>query len=633
MTTEPSFGSLCARMFPGTSSRASMPRARRASCAVGLTALLFAGIYGAQADQNTPENAARIEQDPREDGNFWGMGTGAEWMSAYPSFNPRLKHAGVRWLRAFYEWAEIQPEPGVWNWTLVDRLVKNSRANNLRQTGGFLYFAPWASADGSTRTFPIKDMQYWRDYVRETVDRYQKDIKYWEIWNEFNGSFAVNGTPQIYADLVREASRTAKAIDPGAKIGMSVANFDLHFLAAAIKAGAAGYFDYICVHPYENLGALMNNGEVGFLGLAGKLRAMLKAHDQNVDIPLWINEIGILTPVKPDAEKDRAQAEGLAKTYLLALASGFQRVFWFEVRGPSYGNDSDFGIIRADGSARPAYFTLKTLTTLLGPNPKYAGWLNLDQGGYGFLFEGADQTVLAAWSPRGQTHAVSFTSPARVTDLAGEETSHPAKKTLALTAEPVLITRVPKALEEEARRNKDQPFPWGGDPSGAEVAVSRLGATNEEQGLQQLSMDTTIPGASTDETWRETDFSRADSEGRYAYFQLHPRFAPYGTRDFEITAVVRGIAPGKTAGTNLDYESVNGYVSANRYLTIPTDGKWHELVWNVNDADFVGGWAWNFRLNAMGSPNQFEIKEVRIRKLAGKAQQNLGLNDQSRSLP
>jgi hypothetical protein len=87
------------------------------------------------------------------------------------------------------------------------------------------------------------------------VERYHKDIKYWEVWNEFNGSFYEgNDKPKAYADLVVAAYDAAKKADPTAKIGMSVANFDIGFFAAAIKAGAANHFDFLCVHPYENLG-------------------------------------------------------------------------------------------------------------------------------------------------------------------------------------------------------------------------------------------------------------------------------------------------------------------------------------------------------------------------------------------
>jgi len=122
------------------------------------------------------------------------------------------------------------------------------------------YLAPWASADGGTRKFPIKDIQYWRDYVVQLVGRYHRDIKYWEVWNEFNGSFADSGTPKIYAELVREASISAKAVDPSAKIGLSVSQFRRPFSGCGhqrrVPRDTSTMF---CVHPYEKLGALEND--------------------------------------------------------------------------------------------------------------------------------------------------------------------------------------------------------------------------------------------------------------------------------------------------------------------------------------------------------------------------------------
>ena len=114
--------------------------------------------------------------DPRDDRSPWGVGTGAEWFSAYPVFNPMLKQAGVRWLRGFYEWQTVQPKQGHWNFALPDRLVENARANGIHLTGSFGLLAPWASADGGTRRFPIKNIQFWRDYVRGVVERYHSNI-------------------------------------------------------------------------------------------------------------------------------------------------------------------------------------------------------------------------------------------------------------------------------------------------------------------------------------------------------------------------------------------------------------------------------------------------------------------------
>ncbi|WOJ91232.1 glycosyl hydrolase [Methylocapsa polymorpha] len=574
---------------------------------------LLSGIHPAYAAAPGDVTADGV-RDPQDDASPWGIASGAEWAADYPKFNLALQTVGVRWLRSSYPWHAIQPTEGTWIWRPMDDLVANARANHIHLTAGFGYLATWASADGGTYAFPIKNIQYWRDYVSAMVARYHNDIKYWEVWNEFNGGFAVNATPQTYAELVRETYDAAKKIDPTAKIGVSVANFDVGYLDAAIKAGGADHFDYICVHPYENLAALAEGGEISFLSMAGALRQMLAANKQRTDIPLWITEIGATAPVQPDAAGDRRQAEALAKAYLLSIASGFQRVFWFEARGPSYGKETDFGVIRADWTPRPSYDALKAMIDALGQKPQYLGWLDMDKGGYGFLYRGRNEDVLAVWSPPGTEHKITFPADVGVIDLAGGDSTLRAGQGLTLTGTPLLLTKVPASLARQARDKAGKPFPWGGDYAKAEVVLSRLGAVNVDSGVKQVDLQTTLSVTAGAESWRRTDFTRPEGDGRYVQFRVDPQFVPYGTTNLEITAVVRRAAPETVAGMNIDYESLKGYRGGPNYQEIPGDEQWHELTWKVSDANFVGGWGWNFRLSALGSAGEFDVKEVRVRK-------------------
>jgi hypothetical protein len=563
--------------------------------------------------QSVPRPLSAQQGDRRDDSSPWGVASGAEWFSDYPRFNPMLKNAGVGWLRGFYEWQTIEPRQGYWNWALTDRLVENAKMNRIHLTFAFAYLAPWASADGGTRKFPIRDLRFWRDYVSGLVTRYNSEIKYWEVWNEFNGSFAENATPETYARMVREASVAAKKIDSTAKIGLSVANFDVNFLDAAIKAGAADHFDYICVHPYEKLDALGENGEIQFLNMAATLRQMLVANNQPPDMPLWITEIGTQTRSAPDQQADTRQAVLLTKAYLLAIASGFQRVFWFEARGPSYGDQTDHGLIRADFTLRPSFRALKTMTEILGPDPSNAGWLELGDGGYGFVFNRSGVNVLAAWAPAKHTIQVRFDADVQTVDLSGNRSIVIAGGDTTLTEVPQFILNIPHSILEQAKANKQRPFSWGGDYSRTDVASARLQLENRENGVRQIKPDTTVAVTVGNQSWRRTDFSKPDGEGHYVYFAVAPQFVPFGTRAFEITAVVRRLTPDKLAGMSLNYESQKGYVDGG-YLNIPEGDRWQELKWTIDNANFVGGWGWNFRLNAIASPNEFLVKEVTVKK-------------------
>jgi hypothetical protein len=68
--------------------------------------------------------------DPRDDASPWGIAPGAESMGYFAKINPMLQEAGVRWIRQFPEWQNIQPKQGQWGW--------NFRFDAVRSPNEFL---------------------------------------------------------------------------------------------------------------------------------------------------------------------------------------------------------------------------------------------------------------------------------------------------------------------------------------------------------------------------------------------------------------------------------------------------------------------------------------------------------------
>ena len=95
-------------------------------------------------------------------------------------------------------------------------------------------------------------------------------------------------------------------------------------------------------------------------------------------------------------------------------------------------------------------------------------------------------------------------------------------------------------------------------------------------------------------------------EGRFVYFCVGPQFAKYGMSSLEVTILAKRIAASKPALLGLFYESTSRFCEAKggQWL-IPEDDQWHENIWKLTDASFVGQWGWNFQLNAAASPNDF----------------------------
>ncbi|MDB6033601.1 MAG: putative glycosyl hydrolase [Verrucomicrobiales bacterium] len=555
------------------------------------------GTEAAAASVSSKNSTTELQSNP------FGIASGAEWSGDYPRFEPLLNQAGVGWLRYFREWQGIQPKQGEWNWKWADAFVAAARTNHLQITAPLAYFAPWASSGNDARTFPVKEMQFWKDYVEGVVSRYHQDIQFWEVWNEPQ-AFQKNGTPQYYAEMVRAAYDAAKKVDPQAKLGLTSANFALAYLNMVLKAGATNHFDYLCVHPYENVEQLKRpGGEVFFLSMVDNVRRLLAAHRQPANIPLWITEIGWQAPIKPDPDKDAQQAQLLVKTYLLSLAQGFEKLFWFEARGPAYGKGTDHGLIRADWTPRPAYDALKTMTVALGPSPRYAGWLDWN-GSYGFLFESQQRNVIAAWSPVGQERKLTFAEAVTVTPVTGQERRLGAGQELLLTNLPVFIAHVPDSLVQTAHANRRKPFPWGGDFTKALEVACRWGKTMTSQGLEPTKE--VVTKRVGDETFA------CLNKGSGLNFRVNPGFAPFGTTNLEIRIVARRVVGIQQAGFQLMTESlktIHGYDRAG-WWTIPADEEWHEHTWRLNDANFVGTWGYNLGITEVNG--DFLVKEVSV---------------------
>jgi len=563
-------------------------------------------------ETSVPADAAKGE-DAKAVGGSFGICSSAEAFGDHPRLLPLLHEAGVTMVRMFPEWANFQPQQGQWDFSSADALIESARKNDMEILAGFAYLAPWASAvPGNTRTFPIKDIQYWRDYVAGVVGRYHKDVKYWLVWNEFQG-FNVNGTVKDYAELVRETYEVAKKIAPQCQIGLGTSSVDVSFLEQAILEGAADHFDFIDVHPYELMGALMDGHEPVFLQIVPNLRKMLEKTRQRQDTPIFVGEIGRETTDKP--EDEQRQAEALVKGYVACLGQGIDRVFWFEGRGPYH-----MGLLRSDKewTKRPSYEALRIMTGLLGPRPEHLGWLNPTGQSYGFAFQGAVGPVLAVWAVSDKGDTLKFPGDVTVTDIVGKATQVAANQDVALTRIPVFITGLPAATVAQAKANHGKPLPWLKDYSTAESVSCRMGTANVESGLIQLERGDgkTVVGIQEDGSYaRRTD--RAN-KCYYTYFDVDDSYASVGDNRVEITVVARRADPAKPGGCNLTYESVTGYRQSDEWWTVPAEPGWHEHTFRVNDANFANNWGWNLRISTVSSPDDIWVKEVIVKRAGAK---------------
>jgi hypothetical protein len=216
----------------------------------------------------------------------------------------------------------------------------------------------------------------WAAFVRRVVGIYGDRVHRWVIWNEPDISTETYGNEWCgsmasYYRLLKVAYLAAHEVDPDVQIHLAGLTFwhdrdYLHrFLEHAAQdptAAANGhYFDVVSLHIYfqtESVPYIIN-----------ETRAALRAH--GLEKPIWVNEMN----ASPDADPEwplvrprwrvdlEEQASYLLQGCALALSAGAERIAVYKLKdvGLPPGGEP-FGLIRPDGSRRPAFDAYKLIT-------------------------------------------------------------------------------------------------------------------------------------------------------------------------------------------------------------------------------------------------------------------------------
>jgi hypothetical protein len=445
-------------------------------------------------------------------------------------------------------------------------------------------------------SFPLDDLPGWASYTTDLVTKTKGQIKHWEVWNE-PPNFTADPSPASYATIVKAAYDAAKAVDPSVQIGLATKSNHVNWLEQAILAGAQDHFDYVTLHPYEVFGQVEQGCDALYLSIPATLRKMLAARSpKQKDVPIWFTEIG--EPVGSNVTPEQ-QAIAVIKTYTLAIAGGVSHVHWFEGKD---GDSGPFGLIDAQGTKRPSYTAISALISQLGALPAYDGWVLLGGQHYGFVFEGLAGPVMVAWSQPGTTDMVMLDGSIQVIDpQTGQAT--PGNSFL-LTPKPVIVTGVPVSLVNDARNNRNKPFWWGGDYSSATTISYAPGAA---QGLHALGTEDVV----TIEGQPARDVSKTPALS----FVVDPNFLSYTTAPIQITARVRANSA-QSAGFNLKYESTKGYTSTGSWNGVPGSDKWYDLVWLIDDDQFVGYWGYHFWFDSDSTQySNYSVQSVTVTRM------------------
>lgn len=306
----------------------------------------------------------------------------------------------ISWTRMQFHWGELQPNnadewevtsstEGEDSETVYDQIDAEIRAK--REVTGLLIGIPdWARDEDDLPQglwLPHDDPNnLWANFVRETVTRYDGRITHWTIWNEpdidhTELAHTWDGDVDDFAQLQRVAYLVAKEANPDAVIHLPAFTYWADFNAGreqymarlldSIMADPEAadhnyYFDVATAHIY-----FQPNQIYDLLQLFQQIMA-----DRGLEKPIWLAE----TNAPPfDDQYWRVenptltvgideQANFIPQALAAAMAAGAERIALFKLKdteSDKLANPEPFGLLRRDGSRRPAFYAYRTATNLL----------------------------------------------------------------------------------------------------------------------------------------------------------------------------------------------------------------------------------------------------------------------------
>jgi hypothetical protein len=294
-----------------------------------------------------------------------------------------LQSIGTEWLRTTLFWRAVQPvDADHFDWSVADAIVADASRHHIKLiwqvTGAPLWAVP-GSVQGQTYEFP-PDPTLYATFVEDAVARYAPlGVTAYELGNSPNlvNDSNPNPDPAFYTSLLCDTYPAVKSVASGVTVltgGVggtrdSNGNYSAsHWVAALYADGAKGCFDAVAMHPYTYPQLPPDDGTRSWSQMLTARQTMVDNGDGAKQI--WATEYGAPTN-GTDGVTEAEQAQMLDVAYRLWSTYSWTGPFcWFQYKdkGTDPTDHSDwFGLLRYDGSHKPAYATYATDSALAAP--------------------------------------------------------------------------------------------------------------------------------------------------------------------------------------------------------------------------------------------------------------------------
>ncbi|SEK26552.1 beta-galactosidase [Nitrosovibrio tenuis] len=303
---------------------------------IAMCLLIFVISWLPSTDANAQQEAIPIE--------YFGLhihraDQGTTW--------PNVPFGSWRLWDAYVAWADLEPSPGKWDFSRLDRYVAMAELRNVDILLPLANTPEWASArpseQGSYKPGNASEpasIEDWRRYVRAVGERYKGRIRHYQIWNEINFKQHFSGSTAKLVELACEGSQILKSIDPLNRVvspAASVGGKDhLGHLDRFLASGGKNCIDIVAHHFY-----VTNSGPQAMVPFIRGVRNVMRRNGIGQK-PLWNTETGWWL-ANGDGTPDDPMVTGggwkkipreskdniIFKAFALARSEGVERFYWY----------------------------------------------------------------------------------------------------------------------------------------------------------------------------------------------------------------------------------------------------------------------------------------------------------------
>jgi hypothetical protein len=241
-------------------------------------------------------------------------GSREEFLLPAPIVDPSIEPDHPLYLRIRAPWSLLEPRPGEYDWSEVDRIVDPFREAN--HVVALCLYGPNTAIDRSER-LPSPDdpevLKGWLEFVRAAARHFRGRVKYYEIWEAPNLVEPWQGDGIAhYAFLLKNTSVTIRSVDPesliaqgGLAIDRSGIDATLAWQESLYRQEVATYVDVLPIQP---------SADGPFQEALSRTFDLLLAHDPSAQ--LWANGIGL------EGATSRQRAADLLRRFIVGHGEG-----------------------------------------------------------------------------------------------------------------------------------------------------------------------------------------------------------------------------------------------------------------------------------------------------------------------